>query len=339
MNLFHKELVGVLNESSQAKSLLGVPYHNLPIVGVSDSSVHFLFPNGKVRGVFFTKRKWGESRVTNLLIKTAMEGVYKQAYISLDRKLGSAAMRYYYDWAALNCLAPSIGKSKDPSRLCFANLSAEPQSGSGGGNVTCDGGLYRTVGLEEDWTTIRASAGTSQTVTQGDREFAGFMAGDNESRWVELVRSIFTFDISSIAGAVNSGSAFFTSTGGVANFGASIVLVGSSPAANNTLATSDYGNLGSTAFSDTVVSSGLWSPGEFEFELNATGLAAITGSVARLGLRTDFDISGTPPPWQNSGDSEYFGGYFADFGSNEPRLEIDYTPSSLPGNLLLLKTF
>ena len=154
-------------------------------------------------------------------------------------------------------------------------------------------------------------------------------------QWTRLARGFIVFDGSSIVGAtVNSVTLTVTGTekADTGSFAPDINVYSSSPASNTALATTDFDNVGSTAFSTAISYAGFNDAGTNDFVLNASGIAAvqtaIDGSgIIKLSLRNaNYDVAASSPTWFISGTA-YLKIAFADTAdtTSDPKLVIDYT--------------
>ena len=239
-----------------------------------------------------------------------------------------------YDWLLPDRVSQRWVQSLiRPMRPAFegfglSTLTAYPQAGGGGSNVTCDGYVEMTS-VDETFSALCSDVGNKAQVTDGyiPIELDG---SSTTNQFSDLKRVVFTFDTSSLtSAAVISGATFYVRTWGPnsSGFGGTWqgCLVSASPASMNNLQTSDYTCLGSS----------LWSSGNpfstSSLSLNSTGLAGIkqTG-VTGLGIRLwwDFnnDFDGT---WAASPTMALTYFYAADVGSNYsaywPSLTVTYS--------------
>lgn len=179
-------------------------------------------------------------------------------------------------------------------------LIAYPQSGAGGSNVTTDGTVQRT-GVDQTLADIRAGAGTGHddTGTVADIRISN---STTTNQFRLLYRYIATFDTSSLPDdtTILSASFYFYPTlrlnelSGEASDNSRLVLVASTPAADNDLANADYAQLGTTSFGESAKQDGISDSQYNEIALNASGLAAIskTGNT-KLGLVLKWDFGNT----------------------------------------------
>jgi hypothetical protein len=103
-------------------------------------------------------------------------------------------------------------------------------------------------------------------------------------------------------------------------------IYSSNPASNTALENGDYDSLGSTPFCDTPITYPGWLTNNYnDFALNSDGLNALSGNIAKFGLRLNYDVDDNAPNWI-SGATSYFYGYYADKGSGyQPKLVVTYS--------------
>lgn len=225
---------------------------------------------------------------------------------------------HVWDWAVADRVVPALSAN-------FATLTAYPDPGSG--STTVDGYVQRAAGSEA-WSTIRDGAGTDVNINAGGADtWVGLVAHATTNTYSSLRRAIFTFDTSGVSGVVSGSCSIYSVYAFDYLSAGNLGLYDASPAADNTLAASDYSNVGATAQSDDTFTAATWNSTAYRaFTLNAAGLAGGNwGGIARLGLRFTTDATNTTPGW-SGGASSGWGFYFADrTGSSEdPKLELVY---------------
>jgi len=147
-----------------------------------------------------------------------------------------------------------------------------------------------------------------------------------------ISRCPFLFDTSSIGGENNVTDAeisFYSTTTGdttEATYPADLSLVSCNPASNTGLVAADFdiAKWGSTRFATDYSISTLAATSEYHtLTLNADGKNAISlTGITKLGIRPANDVDNNAPSARS-----YWKGYFADNGSNKPKLVITYTLS------------
>jgi len=180
------------------------------------------------------------------------------------------------------------------------------------------------------WAALRDAAGNAASATAGDgTELVWLAAGTDSDRWNYITRGVFLFDLSSLVGATITAATFEVYvTSKINNLGGSheVALVSSAPAANNALASTDYPSLGTTKFATNLTIAGISTSAYNAWVLDATGLAALSAGVVKLGLRLEKDRADTPPTWSSAAEAGIVGQY-AD-GTNKPKLTVTYTTPS-----------
>lgn len=197
-----------------------------------------------------------------------------------------------------------------------------------GANSPVDGTVSRE-GVDEAFATIRAGAGTIADTGSGENYLFRVRNSTTSSQYSEFLRSFQLFDTSTLtAGAIISSAVFsvFFTTGDntVASGGANVVS--STPANTNNLVTGDYNNVGSTRFSTDKTYAGITGSAYNDFTYNASGIAAIDkGGISKFAIRSVCDIDNAAPTWVGAGAQGYYLSYFADHGSNLPKLVVTFT--------------
>jgi hypothetical protein len=186
---------------------------------------------------------------------------------------------------------------------------ADPES------TSIDGMAYRITG-SESWATIRAGAGTHTADTQTAEAPVFLEPASTGDSYTILRRGIFLFDTSSIpdTDTVTSATLSFASSGknNNASFSSTSSLdphvVASTPASSNSIAASDYGQIGATSFGSVTYDSIVTDSSTYnDISLDANGRAAVsTTGVTKYGVRAGADFSDTSPAhpgWVSSGNS------------------------------------
>lgn len=117
-----------------------------------------------------------------------------------------------------------------------------------------------------------------------------------------------------------------------------VVLVSSNPASTSALATGDYDQFGTTAYSDVVLLSDMTNGSRVTLTLNPAGIAAISkNSISKFGLVFDAFRSNTEPTYATGGAEWYVNFNFNESGgSTKPEFVVSYT---LPGNDKMFQVF
>lgn len=231
---------------------------------------------------------------------------------------------HFFDWAMLDRVNALTRLS-----FGFSTLTAYPDAGSTG--TTIDGDVMRT-GVSEDFATIRAGAGNSRTDTgtQGGPFIeANFGAGS----WNKLHRYIATFDTSTLtSGAIITDAVIsFWGDGKGQDAGTPASHIGgATPASNNALVASDYGQCGSTSFANVAYASfDATNTVYTNYTLDSNGIANISKTgISRFCHRLSWDMLNNTTGLGGGGFNNSFFRYkFADQTgtSNDPKLVVTYT--------------
>ena len=321
MNIVGKELIKLANKSDLIKDCLGIPKDFKNICYIGHNTVHQDLGNGKKRGLFYGKRKFKNYLTTNMLMNLEREGVFK----SLEKKFGQEVVEEYMSENML------VG-----SKLKYGSGEFNPASGE---NSPVDGSAYRYDATNPTWTVLRAGAGTTSQDTTGTSEFfQTFCANGVTDRWIIIERSIFLFDTSSIgAGATVTATTmglYGVSYSAGTNQDPEVNIYTSTPASNDEIINADYSELGTVAQSDTniVVVSGWNTSGYNSWIFNSTGRGNVTvDGISKFGLReAKYDATGDEPTW-SSNQGANCRGYYADNGSNEPKLDVTWDEAGWGG--------
>ena len=200
--------------------------------------------------------------------------------------------------------------------------------------TSVDGLVYRlvTVAANQTWANLRSGAGTNVFDTDANNSFFEFLCSTTSARYREILRGIMLFDTS----AIGSGSTVNSATQsiyGIDNSGTSsatpdVNVYSSTPASNTSLATSDYGQTGTTAYSTAITNAAFTLSAYNDFAFNATGLAAVslTGITKTSVKNANYDVANSAPTW---GSGQFFSmqcSYADQTGtSQDPKLMVDYT--------------
>ena len=230
-------------------------------------------------------------------------------------------------------------KIANPLKVPELNFGFDTLTVYSGGATAVDGIVKRDI-ASELWATIKAGAGTSADDTPGTVNNAFYTdATGTVDQYGQLIRSILTFDTSSLLSTYTINSALFSgrfadeSGGGAGNSFAnqfSLNVYSSSPNSDTALIASDYGQLGSTEFSVSISRGTILSDGAVRqtFALNSSGEANINkGGISRFGIReSNFDAKTATPVWSNSAEASILMYYSAASGtSDDPYLQITFT--------------
>ena len=234
-----------------------------------------------------------------------------------------------WDLGFANIFAPQLN-------LGFDTLTVYPDAGSGG--TTVDGRVYRYNSSSESWASMVSGAGTSvESVSETTGVIVGYNTGSS-SGFLWNYRAIFTLDTSALTSDATISSSVFSVYGtakeDALNSTPTANVYAVSPAANNNLQASDYNvaNWGSTAYSDTSVTyAGYNTSGYNSWTFNSTGNGAVSKTgITKLGIRNNYDISGSAPGTWGSNIRTLLNNYFADQTgtTTDPKLVITYSTST-----------
>lgn len=206
----------------------------------------------------------------------------------------------------------------------MAQLTFNPVAGA---NSPCDG-IATRESQDQTFGNIRAGAGNNAR-TNNVEESIGLNGSTTSNQFEGLYRMICNFNTaalgagSTITSATLSLYVIGTNNGlGTTNF--TFEIVGATPGATNTIANSDYGQLGSTSFASTAF--GSITTGAFnDFTLNPSGLANISKTgVSSFGLKSGWDLNNSFDGLWASGGLTRYRVEMADNASNLPKLVVNY---------------
>lgn len=214
-------------------------------------------------------------------------------------------------------------------------LNFYPDADGAVGATTMDGEVRR-VGIPESWADIRGAAEAVSATTSVNSLSAAIIADELPDLWHSMYRSVLLFDTSSIpdGATITSASLFLLRNGAVHNdLNQSLYVTSVNPAANTSLAVTDYANFGTTKYNDGISLDSFTSVlVHTEVPLNATGIAAISKTgITKFGLRLGADIDNIEPSWSSEASSS-LGVKSADFSgqSSWPYLSVTYESNDLP---------
>lgn len=209
---------------------------------------------------------------------------------------------------------------------------------------TVDGWVRQNYadGAAPDWATIRAAAGVDAGDSATSGNIVEFQHNSTGVNWVNLTRSIFLFDTSSLgAGATISAAVMSIASLQRSNSAGTpdINIYSSNPASNTALVGGDFDSLGTTKFCDTAITYANWTPVDtyHDWTFNADGRAAISKtSITKLGAKDyTHDASNSDPGSGGAYSDSYLVGYFADYTGTtyDPKLVVTYTVPAGPAKL------
>jgi len=220
----------------------------------------------------------------------------------------------------------------------FATLTAYPEPEPG--TTSVDGVVGRVV-ASETFSTIRGGAGTNASVANANDSIGYLFSSSTTDQYQYLFRGILLFNTTAIGHGYVTAASFTpyitAKTNGLGS--ADLHVCASTPASNTTLATSDYGNVGSTSFG-SVTYAGATTSAYNAITLDANGIAAVNPSgVSKFSTRLSWDqansFTGT---WVSTVTSSFSADMADQTGSTtDPKLDVTYTPHSTIANRNKLK--
>ncbi len=205
---------------------------------------------------------------------------------------------------------------------------------------TVDGVVMR-VNVQESFSTKRNGAGNAVDDSTSPHIPAQISDGTS-TNWKHMTRGIFLFDTSSIPDTHTVASATFSLKRNASSqdtYSQSVSLTSSNPASNTSLASSDYGNVGTTLYATDVTIASMGVGSYTDWTLNSTGLSAISQTgITKLGTRIRSDIDNSDPGSNGSNSNgSYIEVYMAEASgtSNDPKLVVVHsTTPDVPTALL-----
>ena len=198
--------------------------------------------------------------------------------------------------------------------------------------TSVDGYVERINVTPESWSTLRSGAGTSRSDSLPENLVA-FSATNMNSLWRSLRRTISLFDTSAIGSTSTITSAALShyvssDTIELVSGDPTISIYGSTPASNTSLANSDYGQTGTTAFATAIAMSAISGDAYSGWPLNETGL----GNISKIGItktslkNSNWDALNIAPTWSSSALCNFVIFSADEAGSaQDPKLVVDYT--------------
>lgn len=229
-----------------------------------------------------------------------------------------------------------VGKSGDritPGKVGTTTSTYFPDAGNG--NTTCDNSPINT-GSSSSFSTIRNGAGTGLGGSGVNLNLGDIEMTTTTDQFDQIVRSIMTFDTSSIADtdSIDSGTLSLAGNGSDPNNTLSpaqaIAIGGATPAANNNIVAADYAQVGSTRYADADITTVAWDPVDGHYNtwtLNAAGLAAISVTgISKFCTRMKADMDNAAPTWASNGRENVIARSADQTGTtSDPKLVIVHT--------------
>lgn len=236
-----------------------------------------------------------------------------------------------WDWLVADRWIPALSFN-------FSTLTQYP--GSIGADNPCDGYLERG-GITENWATITAGAGTSNS-NGAVRIY--IHASFTTNVWDTLHRGEFLFDTSALTSSATI-SATVLSLFGVSKVdGLGITpdsdIYTSNPSSTSALTNSDFQNVGTTSQTGSPLAYSSFSTVAYnDYTFNATGIGNVSKTgISKFGWRNaNYDVSGTPPSWSSSAGALLYANSASAAGTtNDPKLVVTYTLPAAGGAFLYL---
>lgn len=212
----------------------------------------------------------------------------------------------------------------------FDTLTAYPDPGDPG-TTTVDGNIEFTSATS--WSGARDATDGSSANSVLQNTFHLRATRNGALDWT-VRRSFYLFDTSTLTASATISAAVFSLCGqGSApsnTDSTSINIVSSTPASNTTLTTTDFDQVGSTAFATINSASWTATDGVYnDFTLDANGRANISKTaVSKFAARLGRDLSNLTPTGAND-----LASYFSDFAgtTNDPKLVVTYSLAAVGG--------
>ena len=206
-----------------------------------------------------------------------------------------------------------------------------------------DGMVYDS-GADRSWATLIAAAGSGVDITSSDYYYAYFESLGGTNLWYVLIRTIITFDTSSIPDTDTIESAvlsiFGTGKADPTTNTPNLDIYISTPANTNDLVAGDYAQLGSTSQTGSPITYANWSTIAYnDFTFSATGRGNISKTgISKFGARNaNYDVAAAAPTWASGGNTTYLRGYTADQAgtANDPKLVVVHSAAATSGKNFL----
>ncbi len=224
--------------------------------------------------------------------------------------------------------------------LGFDTLTVYPDASSGGDS--CDGvaiwGIYKA--RDDTFANmIGASSADGTNKMATEQQCLYVQTTTTTDNYGVNYRGFFSFKTSALgAGATISDAvlSLYCTSKGNALGSPDVHICASTQTDANNIVVGDYSRLGTTSFSNISYAS-LSTSAYNDFTLNASGISNISKTgVSKFGTKSNWDITGTPPEW-SSDKLASVTIYYADNGSNKPKLVITYTTIVGPANVKTYK--
>jgi len=220
--------------------------------------------------------------------------------------------------------------------LGFDTLTVYPASGE---NSPVDGYTKRS-GVNENFATIRAGAGTTKDDTTENTFMCALQASSASGQYAQLFASWFSFDTSSLSSGATISAAVLSIYGNAGNAGlgtTNVHIAGGTIASSSVLATTDHTNRANTSFASGAISDYSSYVRYNDYTLNSDGKSYIkkTG-ISTFTMQLAWDLNNNFTGSWSSGQYTYAYGKYADSASDKPKLVVTYTVASNTGNFFML---
>lgn len=245
---------------------------------------------------------------------------------------------YYNQFRLIPFAEPKVQSTLDRLAIAAGTVTAYPDADPE--TTTVDGETCRDVG-GESFATIRTGAGTFARPTGNGN--CGRFRGDPGGNYTNLCRGHFLFDTSSIPDTDGIDDATFSvyisSIGGSAGWGDTwgLGLVGTNPASNTNLVSSDHQTVGSTKYASNKVKSAITTGAYNDFTLNATGESNVSKTgVTKIATRPIPDVDNTEPSPDGGTEEQNPNCLYAENTGtgSDPKLVVNHSEPLVPGGTM-----
>ena len=204
-------------------------------------------------------------------------------------------------------------------------------------STSVDGSLASSA--DATWANVRDAVNAETAFPSSTTEYNIWAQLDTGSNY-SIRRGIFLYDISSLSGkrVVSANTQLYTyNLQDDDNDGDDFVrIVSSAPATNTNIVAGDFDSFGTTAYAGDIDIGNLSANAYNTWTMNSTGRAflqsAINGDgIVKLGTREGHDALDHPIVGESLNRMKT---YFADNGSNKPKLVVTYTLPAAGGSIL-----
>lgn len=200
-----------------------------------------------------------------------------------------------------------------------------------GANSPVNGEVGSGDAGDDTFANIRGAAGGQSTVDTSTQPCMQINATGTTDQFGAMKRGVFLFDTSTLGVGATISAATFSLyvTAKTDNLSQSVGITSSSPAANNTLANSDFAvaNFGGTRFATDKTIASISTSAYADWALNASGIAAISlTGITKFGVRGSSDIDNSAPTWASSVSANVTAHWAGE--ANKPKLVVTFTPAS-----------